>query len=39
MFKIFVRRDEARVLTAPFGPPPADASAAQLRFSIPFYFR
>jgi periplasmic protein TonB len=24
---------------APFGPPPAGASPAQLRFSIPFYFR
>jgi protein TonB len=24
---------------APFGPPPAGTSAAQLRFSIPFYFR
>ncbi len=25
--------------SAPFGPPPADASPSQLRFSIPFYFR
>jgi TonB family protein len=24
---------------APFGAPPAGASAAQLRFTIPFYFR
>ncbi len=35
--------DEAAIETirrsAPFGPPPADASPSQLRFSIPFYFR
>jgi protein TonB len=37
------RLDEAALeairRSAPFGPPPADASPAQLRFSIPFYFR
>jgi periplasmic protein TonB len=37
------RLDEAALeairRSAPFGPPPADASAAQLCFSIPFYFR
>ena len=37
------RLDEAAIeairRSAPFGPPPADASPAQLRFSIPFYFR
>jgi periplasmic protein TonB len=37
------RLDEAALeairRSAPFGPPPADASPAQLRYSIPFYFR
>jgi periplasmic protein TonB len=37
------RLDEAALeairRSAPFGPPPADASPSQLRFSIPFYFR
>jgi protein TonB len=37
------RLDEAALeairRSAPFGPPPADATPSQLRFSIPFYFR
>jgi periplasmic protein TonB len=37
------RLDEASLeairRSAPFGPPPTDASPSQLRFSIPFYFR